>query len=607
MSMSDRRPRQFKSPSAFKFEIQRSAELLNRWLSYELNRFFDLTVEGARYRGIRTVVFALAFFVGAFLVEMVLATGFISTARSSDFLSSLAVVGVIGALRVALILGIAILFALGLAGDYLADIFELKDVRIAWKFIGRLVQARSSEVLHFRDGGIAEEDRNSPVVQIGGPGYVITTNDTAALFERPDGTPHVVGPLPGGRSDAVQTLAGFERLRKPIVSLRDQYIGSLGGEPMTVVGRSLDGMPVSAVDVRGVYSIRRLTEDAPGQDERAYPFDPKALEDLVYGQVVPVLTDGPYPSGLPTGWNSTMQQLIRESLTEFMSRNKLGEYVAGVGGKEIELSEFRDDTILSQTLKLTSEAEDSHRGREPLAPRFLARTELTAQFQGNNAPFASRASQRGLELNWIGVGTWRMPDDNSGEVVKEKHLEAWRIHREISGRAEPAALEAKANAAAVEEKLRLIQEVPVGSHQKNQEKYSDKGVLVECLLQDFWEQMGDALALCYENESGAPEREGLEAAVATIEELLQIRQLGYLVGGGTMSRVRPKSQSPKKQAPPAPTSQGEAEGYRTLLGKLGGDFAIAERMISNESKRHPGLNRDAWIRGILLRFDRYGR
>lgn len=605
--MSDGRPRQFKSPSALKFEIQRSTELLNRWLSYELNRFFDLTVEGARYRGIRAVVFALSIFVGGFLIEMLLATGLISTARSQDFLSSLAIVGVIGAFRVALILGIAILFAFGTAGDYLADIFELKDVRVAWKFIGRLMLARSSEVLHVRDGGIPEEDRNSPMVQIGGPGYVITTNDTAVLFEGPDGTPHVVGPVPGDRGDPVQTLAGFERLRKPVVSLRDQYIGSLGGEPITVVGRSLDGMPVSAVDVRGVYSIRRQKEDAAAQDERPYPFDPKALEDLVYGQVVPVLTDGPYPSGLPSGWNTTMQELIRESLAEFMSRNKLGEYVAGVGEKELELSEFRDDTILSQTLQLASEAGDIRRGRDRLTPRFLARTELTAQFQGHDAPFARQASQHGLELHWIGVGTWQMPDDHTSEVVKEKHLEAWRIHREIAARGESAALEATASTAVVEEKLRLIQEVPVASHQKNSEKYSDKGVLVECLLQDFWEQMGDALALCYQDESGASEREGLEAAVSTIEELLQIRQLGYLVGGGTMSRVRPKSQSPKKQAPPAPTSRGEAEGYRALLGKLGGDYAVAERMISNESKRHPGLNREAWVKGILLRFERYGR
>jgi hypothetical protein len=42
------------------------------------------------------------------------------------------------------------------------------------------------------------------------------------------------------------------------------------------------------------------------------------------------------------------------------------------------------------------------------------------------------------------------------------------------------------------------------------------------------------------------------------------------------------------------------------LGKLGGDFRVAEGMIANESKRHPDLSREALIQRILVRFERYG-
>ncbi len=200
-----------------------------------------------------------------------------------------------------------------------------------------------------------------------------------------------------------------------------------------------------------------------------------------------------------------------------------------------------------------------------------------------------------------------MPDDNSNEVVREKHLEAWRTRREIAARGAPTALEGRAEAALLDEKLRLIREVPLGSHQRDQARYSDKEVLVECLLQDFWEQMGDALNACYEAGPLSSEQQELEAAVSDLERILKIRQLGYLVGGGTMSRIRPKPQPTKKEGPPAPASKKEAEKYRALLAKIGGDARVAEGMITNEAKRHRGLNREELIQRILVRFDRYGR
>jgi hypothetical protein len=607
--MSERGPRRAKGPSGFRVEMRRSMDLLDRWISHELNRYFDLSVHGASYRGIRTLVLLLAVCVLAFLIHMLLVVNPLAAAPAPQQLPALIAAGVITALRIGLVLGIAILFGMRVAGDYLVDVFEIKDVNVAREFISRLISGAGGEVLHLRDGRIAEEDSNSPVVLIGGPGYVITENDTAALFEKPDGTPHVVGPTSGGGASAATLLGGFERMREPIVNLRDQYIGSLGGEPMTVVSRSLDGMPISAVDVRGVYSIRRKPNDDLSRpaSETPYPFDPEAIEDLIYRQAVPVLTDGSFPSGQPGGWNSAMQALIRESLADFMSHNKLGEYVAGVGEKEVELSEFREDTILSQTLRLSTEATEVSATSESPKPKFHPRTELTARFLGNGEEFTRRAREYGLELHWIGVGTWQMPDDSSSEAVKEKHLEAWRIHRETTRRADPKPLEAASETALVDETLQLIREVPITSHQKNQSRYSDKDVLVECLLQDYWGQMGDALNVCYDSGPLSPEQANLEQAVTRLEELLRIRQLGYLVGGGTMSRVRPRSKPAKDQAPPAPSSRGEADRYRALLGKLGGDFRVAEGMIANENKRHPDLSREELMQRILLRFERYGR
>ncbi len=126
---------------------------------------------------------------------------------------------------------------------------------------------------------------------------------------------------------------------------------------MTIISRSRDGIPISATDVRGVFSIHRQKPYDPEIPslQAPYGFDPKDIENLVYKQGVPVLTEGPYPSGQPPQWTATMQGLIRGSFAEFMSQHNLGEYLAGIGTVESDLSEFREDTIVSTTLRYSNE------------------------------------------------------------------------------------------------------------------------------------------------------------------------------------------------------------------------------------------------------------
>ena len=377
---------------------------------------------------------------------------------------------------------------------------------------------------------------------------------------------------------------------------------------MTVVSRSLDGIPVSATDVRGMFSVRRRkAEDVSVSTIQApYPFDPEDIERLIYKQAVPVLTEGPFASGQPGPWSATMQSLIRGSLVEFMGQHRLGDFLAGIGSLESDLSEFREDSIVSTTLRYSTDLPDAT-GQASSKGKFHPRTELIDRFMKTTDGFAQRARERGLELHWIGVGTWKMPDELSDERVKEQHFEAWRLNRENTERSAAEAVQAISDEAYINEKLRLIQDVPLAAHQKNQAKYSDKNVLVECLLQDYWEQMGDALEAHYQSGAPSPELEALEKAILRIERLLKVPR-GHVIGGGTMSKVRRESASGMSDdAPPAPSSRFEAEQYRALLGKLDGDYRVAEGMIANEARRHPELERAELIRRIVARFERHGR
>ena len=58
------------------------------------------------------------------------------------------------------------------AAVYLDDIFELKNIRIAERFIRQSAFASKYDVLDIKDGEVNLNDRNSPIFLIGGPGKV---------------------------------------------------------------------------------------------------------------------------------------------------------------------------------------------------------------------------------------------------------------------------------------------------------------------------------------------------------------------------------------------------------------------------------------------------
>lgn len=598
-----------KSPSAFQVERKRFNSLLGRWINYQLNRFFDLSIHGPDYRKFRILALGAAFVALGSIVQMILLVYPILAPARPLALASIAITLITTIARLVLILCIPAFIALNMAGNYLADIFEIKDLRVAWKFISELSLGGNKEVIHIREGKIPEGDQSSAIALIGGPGRVLVEYDTAALFEKPDGRPHVVGPARGPEGGANIVLDGFERLREPIINLRDQYIGSPSGEPMTVESRSQDGIKVGATDVRVIFSVRRDGQDDPSapSTDIPYPFHAESVETLIYQQAVPVITEGGNPSGLPPDWTNTMQGLVRGSLNEFMSQNNLSEYLAGIGTLETELSEFREDTILWQTLQYSTEMPDAT-STEVAKPKFHPRTELSDRFMRYTDGFSKRVHERGMDLHWIGVGTWKIPDEIANESINDQHLEAWRINRENALKSDPKSLEALEDAAFLKEKLRLIQNVPLAAHRQNQMKYADKRKLTEALLLAYWEQLGEALETYYKKDTRPDELEEIERGVLSIERLLRIPGGHHIIGGGSISKVRRRKPASTlaDDAPPAPSSTLEATHYRNLLTKLEGNYRAAEGMIANEARRFPSLRREELIERILSRLERYG-
>jgi len=494
-------------------------------------------------------------------------------------------------------------YALEMAADYLADIFELKHVDTARIFIQQLSLHGGGHAIRVRGGKIVDEDLESPLIKIGGPGRVVVEFDSAVLFERPDGTPHVIGP--NKRSDGnseedefetidIAVLDGFERFREAI-DLRDHYIGNPSGEGMTIKSLSLDGLPVSAADVRAVYSVRRNENKSNKQTpskELPYPYVNKAIKDIVYQSSARVLIEGPNPSDRPSVWTSTIQTLIRAAIGEFMSENNLSEYLASFGAPEVELAESQERTIQFQRFEVTANTTATTNPPVISRPKFHPRTELSNVFSRVSDRFTRRAYERGVDLHWIGVGTWKIPDKIASDIISGQHIQAWQLNRENILRGGEDSLKSVFNDTYLDQKLHLIQNVPLAAYKLNEKEKNKKGV--RALMMAYWDLLGEAADIYY-NASDPLPRE-LEEAIKKVEDII-FRHQHYI--GNRPTKLRDAPAEAEEKRPPAPSTYNEARLYPKLLHLLDGDYKKAEWLIEYEIQKVPGSSREQIMQYLL--------
>ncbi|HKI54255.1 MAG TPA: hypothetical protein VJ987_09030, partial [Anaerolineales bacterium] len=341
-------------------------ELLDRLIDTVLNNMFDLhPAKAARRSTYLTVFFLLSgFLVSIFYYPLPLwaehignlLTSMLSTnstpeqfsASFSAFTSFIQKVITDPKILQYLPIFLAPFFiALQSAAIYLADVFELENVSVARQFIQAVALSGSNETIRIKHGQIAEEHLESPAYLIGGPGKVVVELDSVALFERADGTPHVIGPTgnnPGGK----ESLEGFERFREAL-DIRDHYVDLRDQDERSkaVEGRSRDGIPIKATDVRLMFSIYR-GEKPESSAEMPYPFDEEAIKQIVYKATSRVTPHLPNPSTFEFSWIQKMTGLIRGRLGRFMSEHKLTEYLASIGIPELEKVKQREELISQQ-------------------------------------------------------------------------------------------------------------------------------------------------------------------------------------------------------------------------------------------------------------------
>lgn len=276
---------------------------------------------------------------------------------------------------------LGLLAALRVGASYLQDLFELKNVGVAYDYLLGATLGRSQGGITIKDGTVVEKDHENPVYLIGGPGYVTIQLGNAAVFERVGGGTHV---LPQGR----HRLHGYERLRE-VVDLRDQH-----GVVEKLQFTTRDGMPVEASDLQvrfRVHSNRKRRESDP------YPYEDTSVRRAVYGNAVNEKGQGT--------WARSVPGFVRNRARAHLSRFTLEELLQPQSADNVRMT--------------------------------LTHLFYTPETRG-------KVENMGARIDWVGVGTIIAGDDVTRQFLahwqeEQKRLQltrdpAWRIRRQSETR-----------------------------------------------------------------------------------------------------------------------------------------------------------------------------
>ncbi len=584
-------PGERKPTTELQQQFARFIQEMKRLINAIINCFFALTREAAQRRAIIFVVgFLLIGFTFGFLnrnfadwaghvtnifyylFNPVVAQSFTTNPILDLFQTILSIYLSRAGFHYLLLFSFPFIVAWQLASIYLADIFELNKVRTASEFILQAALFGGGGKIRIREGEIAPEDEESPTYRIGGPGVVIVELDSAALFEQPDGRPYIVGPT----VTKPFILDGFERFRQAIL-LRDLRTDSL-----EVPSRSLDGIPVKAVGVNYLFSVDR-GENPTSTANRPYPFrEATTIESLVYGLAARVTPDGLRSAEISKSWFGTIVGLIRSTLARFMSEHNLTEYLANYGIPEVETARAQADAVTQAAQRvMPPNRQIPPPPVDANPPPFVPRPDIKSSlFNDFAAEFPFLASQRGIELHWVGIGSWNTPS----EIVPEQHLEAWQLSMDNQirrGRRNP-----NPSAQFV---TQFVQDVPLGRFEESKEQQRSHRETMLSLLIGYREQFMKILNLIEKNrENGRDETTNtILAALRHINRILGWSEEfpAYWVGG----------------TPPGPPDPDDGSSPPTDGGGSGGSGGSGGAAAKNQPHYEIGSEEGRLFNQLMLR------
>lgn len=309
------------------------------------------------------------------------------------------------------------------AAQYLNDIFELADIKLASTFIEKVVFGGENERITIDKGNIIQEEEKSHLIRIGGPGEIQVNLGNIALYETVNGAPRILK-----SSNFIWEINSFERLREignfdddgkrkyAIIDTHDQFVSGLN-----LVSRTKDGIPIQIEDIKVTFSILRSSEIKKNEHQKdPFTFDEEAIKSLIYKQNV-MSKSYDLPTGIQFPWDTTIIPLILSELEKLIQTYTLSEIFASIS--EIETSEIkkREKEVEELNEKIKSAPAPMKDNKKSYNPIFIPRPAITEKFY--SIDFKDKASKLGVSLKWIDIGTWKIDDRFSFllDKFKEAH------------------------------------------------------------------------------------------------------------------------------------------------------------------------------------------
>lgn len=345
------------------------------------------------------------------------------------------------------------------AASYLADVFELEDPATAEEFIDDVAFGYGrAEKITINEGRISENDEHSPIILVGGPGYVQVNLDSVALLERVDGTPEIIEP----RAEPWK-LGRFERLREigksdeigkreyAIINLRDQFVRGL-----PVKSRTKDGIPLEALDIKVMFSILRKPETGKPAN-KSYNYDESAVYRLVYDQAI-ISPTPPKTAGITFPWDTTLVPLITDEIETLITSHTLSEILASISEKEIDSLTHNEATNKQIRYDMTGEQTAASGASRP-TPAFQSRSRITERFF--RPEFQEKAAKLGISIHWIDIGTWQPPPEG---IILDELKNARKLMDDNARKS--AQIEQLRKQHEMKELMDLVNQIIIGSYSK---------------------------------------------------------------------------------------------------------------------------------------------
>jgi len=145
--------------------------------------------------------------------------------------------------------------------------------------------------------------------------------------------------------------------------------------------------------------------------------------------------------------------------------------------------------IFEQVQKIVQPEQDFlASGEQKIAPEFQPRYKISNLFTQFAEEFTKKAHNSGVELHWIGVGTWKTPI----ELIPEEHLEAWKLSNENLYLENREVLEKLEKNAIIQKMITLIQDVPITWHRRATVTENEQKKAMRSLLEDYRQQLLEA-------------------------------------------------------------------------------------------------------------------